>query len=107
MKDRDLTPQPPPRVPNTGSDADVGSANDPFAELFTSEQDAGSPPTGRDARRGSGGTRPGRRKHPKWPYVLVVLLLLLGGGVAFVLGSVVPAVQGIFAPKEVEDYSGA
>jgi UPF0755 protein len=38
--------------------------------------------------------------------VLVVFLLLVGGGVAFVLNGVVPAVQGIFAPKEAEDYTG-
>jgi UPF0755 protein len=108
LKDRDLTPQPPPRLPNTGSDADAGPASDPFADLFTSEQDAVPPPTGRNGRRGGGGTRPGRRPHPKWPYAVAVLLLLVGGGVAFVFGNVVPAVQGIFAPEaEAEDYTGA
>jgi UPF0755 protein len=106
LKDSDLAPQPPPRLPNTGSDADVGSTRDPFAELFSAETDGEAPPTGRTPRRPLGGTRPGRRKHPKWPYVLVVFLLLVGGGVAFVLNGVVPAVQGIFAPKEAEDYTG-
>ncbi len=38
--------------------------------------------------------------------MLVVLALLLGGGVAFVMGTVVPAVQGIFAPEEADDYAG-
>jgi len=38
--------------------------------------------------------------------VVAVFLLLAGGGIAFVLGGVVPAVQGIFAPDEVADYAG-
>lgn len=38
--------------------------------------------------------------------MVAVFLLLAGGGIAFVLGGVVPAVQGIFAPDEVADYAG-
>ena len=69
----------------------------------------------REARGGGRGTPPRaeapvapkpKRRHPKWPYVVVLLVVLFGGAAVIATSLFGPVVSALLTPAEPTDYDG-
>ncbi|WP_247649932.1 endolytic transglycosylase MltG [Clavibacter capsici] len=74
-----------------------------------------SAPPRSDARDGASGPAPRRtppvlpkakRRHPKWPYVVVLLVVLFGGAGVIATSLFGPVVSALLTPAEPTDYDG-
>ena len=97
----------------TAASSSASSATRPGGASTAAASAAASAPT-----RGSrdGGTRPPaakrpappkpKRRHPRWPYVLVVLVVLFGGAGVIATSLFGPVVSALLTQSEPTDYTG-